>query len=145
MEHHCGLPFVCGRPDAPTEPALLHVKSNLGPLAPPLAYKIDHSGNFLWMGPSHLTPEELLAVRPTGAGLPKRKFAAQWFRQYLQGGSRTQGAIETAAQRDGVCITTLRRAKLDLSVFSSKDGKVGAWSWAWPPAEEQHLVRVSAR
>jgi hypothetical protein len=33
---------------------------------------------FHWTELSKLTPEDLLAARPASAGLPKRKFAAQW-------------------------------------------------------------------
>jgi hypothetical protein len=83
--------LVGSSPDAPTQTALLHVKSNLGPLAPPLDYRIGEAGNFHWTGLSNLTSEDLLAPRPTGAGLPKRKFAAQWLRDCLQPGSQTQG------------------------------------------------------
>ena len=128
--------LVGSSPDAPTQTALLHVKSNLGPLAQPLDYRIGEAGNFYWTGLSNLTQEDLLAHRPTGAGLPKRKFASQWLRDYLQPGSQTQGSIEIAAERDGVCIRTLRRAKFDISVRSSKDGKSGAWSWTLPPPED---------
>ena len=112
--------LVGSSPDAPAQTALLHVKSNLGPLAPPLDYRIGEAGNFHWTGLSNLTPEDLLAARPTGAGLPKRKFAAQWLRDCLQPGSQTQGSIEIAAERDGVCITTLRRAKFDIGVVAPK-------------------------
>jgi hypothetical protein len=134
--------FLAGSsPDAPDHTALLQTKSNLGPLAPPLDYSIGKAGNFHWTGLSNLTPEDLLAGRPTGAGLPPRKFAAQWLRDHLQGGSQTQGAIETAAQRDGVCVATLRRAKFDLGVRSSKDGKSGAWWWALPSPLGQHQAR----
>jgi putative DNA primase/helicase len=139
MEHSAALrtEFLVGSsPDAPAQTALLHVKSNLGPLAPPLDYRIGEAGNFHWTGLSSLTPEDLLAPRPTGAGLPKRKFAAQWLRDFLQSGSQTQGSIEIAAERDGVCITTLRRAKFDIGVRSSKDGKSGAWWWTLPPPED---------
>jgi putative DNA primase/helicase len=129
--------LVGSSPDAPAQTALLHVKSNLGPLAPPLDYRIGEAGNFHWTGLSNLTPEDLLAPRPTGAGLPKRKFAAQWLRDCLQPGSQTQGSIEIAAERDGVCITTLRRAKFDIGVRSSKDGKSGAWWWTLPPPEDE--------
>ena len=128
--------LVGSSPDAPAQTALLHVKSNLGPLAPPLDYRIGEAGNFHWTGLSNLTPEDLLAARPTGAGLPKRKFAAQWLRDCLQLGSQTQGSIEVAAERDGVCIATLRRAKFDIGVRSSKDGKSGAWWWTLPPPED---------
>jgi hypothetical protein len=128
--------LVGSSPDAPAQTALLHVKSNLGPLAPPLDYRIGEAGNFHWTGLSNLTPEDLLAARPTGAGLPKRKFAAQWLRDCLQPGSQTQGSIEVAAERDGVCIATLRRAKFDIGVRSSKDGKAGAWWWTLPHPED---------
>ncbi len=59
--------------------------------------------------------------RPIAAGLPRRKLVAEWLRQNLLEGKRTQYNIETAAQRDGVCITTLRRAKFDLGVLSTKE------------------------
>ena len=126
--------FLAGAsPDAPSQPALLHVKSNLGPLMPPLAYTIDATGAFRFTGLSHLTPGEMLADRPTGAGLPKRKFAAEWLLQQLQQGSRSQYSLEIDAQREGVCIATLKRAKFDLAVISKKDGMSGAWHWSLPP------------
>jgi hypothetical protein len=73
---------------------------------------------------------------PIAAGQPKRKLVAEWLRQRLQNGSRSQFTIELAAQSDGVSIATLRRSKFDLGVKSSKDGKSGAWYWSPPPAEE---------
>jgi hypothetical protein len=131
--------FLAGTsPDAPSQPTLVQVKSNLGPLALPLSYKIDDAGNFLWTGPSNLTSQEVLATRPTGAGLPKRRFAGEWLRQYLRDGRQTQGTIERDAQREGVCIATLRRAKFDLGVRSAKDGSNGLWYWSFPPQQEPH-------
>jgi hypothetical protein len=130
--------FLAGSsPDAPSQPALLQIKSNLGPLAPALSYTIDDAGSFYWTGLSRLTREDMLADRPTGAGLPQRKFAGEWLREYLQNGSQTQGTIEIAAEREGVCIRTLRRAKFDLSVRSVKDGIKGVWYWSLPATEEQ--------
>ncbi len=123
-------------PDAPSQPALLQVKSNLAPLAPPLSYRIDEDG-FFWTGRSKLTLEEMLAVRPTGAGLPKRKFAAEWLYQSLQDGSQSQYALEIAAERDGVSVATLRRAKFDIGVHSAKDGVKGVWYWSLPTAADQ--------
>jgi len=138
--------FLAGAsPDAPSQPTLLQVKSNLGPLALPLAYKIDDAGNFLWTGPSTLTPEEVLATRPTGAGRPERRFAGEWLRQYLQDGCETQGTIERDAERDGVKIATLRRAKFDLGVRSARDGANGCWYWALPPQEEPQPAVKEAR
>jgi hypothetical protein len=130
--------FLAGAsPDAPSQPALVQIKSNLGPLAPPLSYTIDDAGCFYWTGLSSLTREDMLADRPTGAGLPQRKFAGEWLREYLQNGSQTQGTIEIAAEREGVCIRTLRRAKFDLGVRSAKDGIRGVWYWSLPAIAEQ--------
>jgi hypothetical protein len=78
----------------------------------------------------------MLATRPTGAGQPKRKFVAEWLRQNLQNGSRSQYSIEMDAQNDGISIATLRRSKFDIGVKSAKDGKSGAWYWTLPPAQE---------
>jgi len=128
--------FIAGSsPDAPTRPALVQVKSNLGCLAGSLGYLIDSTGAFSWTGPSALTPEEVMMDRPIDAGLPKRKRAAEWLRQYLLEGERSQYNIEFAAQQDGVCMTTLRRAKFDLGVVSSKETFTGAWFWALPGNE----------
>jgi hypothetical protein len=128
--------------DAPTLPALVQVKSNLGCLAPSLGYTIDDTGAFAWTGPSKLTPEEVTAARPIGAGLPTRKLAAEWLRKYLRDGGRSQYNIETAAQLDGVCIATLRRAKFDLGVTSTKESMSGPWLWTLPennqPLTQQH-------
>jgi hypothetical protein len=125
--------FLAGSsPDAPTRPALVQVKSNLGPLAPSLGYTMDQTGGFSWTGPSKLTPEELRTDRPIAAGLPRRKLVAEWLRQNLLEGKRSQYNIETAAQRDGVCITTLRRAKFDLGVLSTKESVSGSWYWELP-------------
>ena len=123
--------FIAGSsPDAPTRPALVQVKSNLGCLAGSLGYLIDNTGAFSWTGPSALTPEEVMMDRPIDAGLPKRKHAAEWLRGYLLDGERSQYNVESAAHRDGVSIITLRRAKFDLGVVSTKESVTGAWFWA---------------
>ena len=116
----------------PAFPALVHIKSNLGALAPSLGYTIDPTGAFSWTGPSHLTPEDVQTGRPIGAGLPRRKQAAQWLRQQLHNGPLTQGTIEAAAHRDGVCMITVRRAKADLSILSTKSNLNGCWFWSLP-------------
>ena len=74
--------------------------------------------------------------RPIAAGLPRRKLVAEWLRQNLLEGKRAQYNIEVAAQRDGVCITTLRRAKFDLGVLSTKESVSGAWYWSLPQNDQ---------
>jgi hypothetical protein len=124
--------LAASSPDAPTRPALMQMKSNLGCLAPSLGYIIDNSGAFSWTGPSALTPQEAMTDQPIGAGLPLRKLAGDWLRQYLLDGERSQYNVENAAQSDGICVRTLRRAKFDLGVVSIKQGVSGAWLWSLP-------------
>jgi hypothetical protein len=95
------------------------------------------------------------AQQPHPGGSPRRpshrrrsaqvKFAAQWLRDCLQPGSQTRGSIEIAAERDGVCIATLRRAKFYIGVRSSKDEKSGAWCWTLPHPEDSHPPVNEAR
>lgn len=118
--------------DAPSRPALVQVKSNLGPLAPSLGYFIGNNGAFHWTGLSKLAPEELMTDRAIGAGLPLRKLAGAWLGDYLRDGQRSQYSVEAAAERDGICIKTLRRAKFDLGVLSTKESISGCWSWVLP-------------
>jgi hypothetical protein len=79
---------------------------------------------------------EVLVTRTTGAGVPhaqvRRRMAAPVFAAW----QRTQYKIEMDAPPDGVCISTLRRAKFDLGVLSAKDGVNGPWYWSQPPQEE---------
>jgi hypothetical protein len=70
-------------------------------LAPSLGYTIDGAGSFSWTGSTKLTPEDLLTDRPIGAGLPRRKLVAEWLRQNLLDGRRSQYNIEAAAHREG--------------------------------------------
>jgi hypothetical protein len=115
---------------------LVQTKSNLGPLAPALGYHIhrtdDLSFAFRWTGPSDLTAEDLQRERPVGAGLPKRKLAAQWLRRQLANGPLSQGTIERAANSDGECMLTIRRAKQDIGVVSVKNTFNGGWYWTLP-------------
>jgi hypothetical protein len=66
-------------------------------------------------------------LSPPAPVCPSASLSPKWLRDCLRPGSQTQGSIEIAAERDGVCIATLRCAKFDIGVRSSKDGKSGGW------------------
>jgi hypothetical protein len=123
--------LVGSSPDAPAFSAVVQTKSNLGPPAPSLGFLLDPEGDlaFHWTGLSTLTPQDLQTDRPTGAGLPQRKHAAEWLLRQLAKGPLSQGTIECAAQRDGIGIITLRRAKFDIGVLSFKNSFDGTWYW----------------
>jgi AAA domain len=126
--------LVGNNPDAPSISALVQTKSNLGPLAPSLGYRIDSMSDppFDWIGPSKLTADDLQTGRPIGAGTPKRKLAAEWLRLQLSDGPLSQATIERAAENDGESMMTIRRAKKDIGVISTKNTFNGVWSWELP-------------
>lgn len=136
--------LVGSSPDAPECSALVQTKSNLGPLADSLAYRIrpGHDPAFQWTGPSNLTMEDLHTDRLIGAGLPQRKLAAKWLAQQLAGGPLSEATIERLAQRDGFALITIRRAKWDMGILSAKDRPGGAWSWKLPQEPTPTHVHV---
>jgi putative DNA primase/helicase len=142
--------LAASSPDSPNNPSLVQLKSNLGRLAPSLGYTIDQTGAFFWTGPSKLTPQDVLTDRPVGAGLPMRRHAAEWLRQTLCDGRLSQGTVEAAAQRDGVCMITVRRAKCDLGILSTRDSVNSPWYWTLPQDQQPakltgHLSNLGGR
>ena len=75
----------------------------------------------------------MLADRPTGAGLPLRKFVGEWLREYLQNGSQTQGTSRSPL-RVKASASPPFVAPIDLGVRSIRDGVKGVWCWSLPPA-----------
>ncbi len=82
--------------------------------------------------------------RPIDAGLPKRKRAAEWLRQYLLEGERSQYTVEFAAQQDGVCIDNLAprqvrsgrrelQGNLHRRLVLGLAGKRISWLTQWSP------------
>jgi hypothetical protein len=123
--------LVGSSPDAPAFSALVQTKSNLGPLASSVGFLFADEGDlaFHWTGPSTLTRDDLQTDRPTGAGLPQRRFAAEWLQRQLAKGPLSHGTIERAALRDGLHMVTVRRARMDIGVLSYKSSYDGAWYW----------------
>jgi len=122
-----------GLPDDPESRALIHIKSNVGPMGRALGYAIDGEGRFSWTGESTITAFDLLAS-PEG---PDRKLteATQWLSEKLKAGSVEQREIKEQAEAAGISYRTLQRAKIALKICSRKATFGGGWLW-WLPATE---------
>lgn len=120
-------------PDDPESRALIHIKSNVGPMGRALGYAIDGEGRFTWTGESTITAFDLLAS-PEG---PDRKLteATQWLAEKLKAGSVEQREIKEQAEAAGITYRTLQRAKSALKICSRKATFGGGWIW-WLPANE---------
>ncbi len=119
------------------------VKSNLGPPAPTLTYRViapDGVPVIGWVdggpGPS---AHELLATEAPRRG-QRRQDATEWLRAELAAGPRSRAEIAAAAGGAGIAARTLRRAADDLGVVSRPGGYQTEWSWSLP-AEVASLGR----
>lgn len=123
---------------------LAHAKSNLGRLAPSLAYRIEErlAGQgadpeqegtvpvLVESGISHFSATDLLALNEPEAR-SKLKEAIALLQAELRDGPKRVSALQAAAKELGISPTTLDRAKQQLSVISVKGG-LSHWEWALP-------------
>jgi hypothetical protein len=129
---------------------LAMTKSNLGRLAPTLAYRIEERAGvpyIVWQGESHHTVATLLATvggEEGGALADARDFLLG----ELNAGPKAARDINPAAKEVGITKATLRRASKSLRVIASKDGFQGQWLWSLPSkalkdAKGAHVEKMS--
>ena len=114
-------------------PSLAQAKTNLGPLAPTLTYRID-GGRLAWTGVSSVTADQLTAVAPTRDQAPARATAAEWLASKLSNGPLRAEAVRAMAESEGVASwRTIQAAKTDIGVESrlryEDDGGARFWEW----------------
>jgi KaiC/GvpD/RAD55 family RecA-like ATPase len=119
-------------PDDPRNRALVHTKSNVGPLTESLRFSIegkDAAARIVWRGTSRLTAADLAA--PDG---PKRQskadLAADYLFEKLQDGPVPIKKLVAEGEFD---LRTLQRAALKIRVIrSGREGESGGWLWELP-------------
>jgi len=116
-------------PKNKSERAVVHLKCNLGPLAPSLGYVIvDNELNFT--GESDLTAEDLSA--PEKKAEKPKDVARDFLENTLDGKPIRQKWLFKRARNAGISESTLRRAALELGVKKKRKGGVaGAGYWVW--------------
>jgi AAA domain len=133
--------YLVGRdPDDKHRRILATAKSNLGPEAPSLAYRLIgdelyDAARVAWEAdPTTHTAADLLRVPADDAERTERGEAGEWLHDYLTGLGGCAGAGETikAAARDGISKTTLHLARKAAGITSSKAGMGAGWVWTLP-------------
>jgi AAA domain/Bifunctional DNA primase/polymerase, N-terminal len=115
--------------DDPSRKILTRCKSNISGSDEAVAYRIsadcDKIPYLEWeTGTFSISADEALNGE-TAIGS-----AVEWLKDLLTIGQHTQATVYQAASDDGISIGTLRRAKNQLGVISSKEnGKNGQWYW----------------
>ena len=120
--------LVVGRiKDDPTLRVVCPAKSSLAPEGGAVAFRLDPEQGFQWAGPYDISVDELLSGSSRGH---KLREAQSFLKEVLADGPLPQTEIETAAQQVGIRPKTLRNARNELGVTSTKVSK--QWVWALP-------------
>ena len=114
-------------------PALAQSKTNLGPKAPTLTYRIN-TGRLEWTGKSDVTADQLTGPPPSQHQAPARATAADWLESKLSAGPLPVETIKRLADVEGIASwRTINAAKADVDVGSrlryEDDGTTRYWEW----------------
>lgn len=120
------------------ERAMIHIKSNVGPLGRPMAFEIlpgGPAGHFQFLGESNLTAADL--SEPEKGKDSVLDSAKEFLREMLGEGELSWAEIEKERKIRGFANKTLQRAKTALGVTSRQyRDKEGRRQWLWvAPAE----------
>lgn len=134
-----------GVTDESSDRVLVHAKSNLGPLAPSLSYRVEtvtvesdgsevRTVRLASKGECNLTARDLLAS-PVATDRSEVGKAAEWLTGELANGDwRESRAVKGAAKAVGISERTLHRAKQRLDVVDRREGYPAVSEWRLPVA-----------
>ena len=118
--------LVARDPEDDARRVLAQSKSNLGPPAPSLGYRIVAAGDAAaveWLGESGHSAGALLAASATDAeGRSALEEAREWLGGLVLEGAVPAADVQRRARADGIADATLRRAKSALGVRSRRQG-----------------------
>lgn len=115
------------------------VKTNVGPTPPPLAFDIEED-RVTWYGQATL-PTASPPARQT-----RLQEAIRFLAEQLSQGPKAATEVEKAATEAGHSPATIRRARKELGMASTKKGQ-GPWIWSLPgqvvqPQSDDHLDQL---
>jgi hypothetical protein len=123
---------VCKDKDDPGRSLFLPVKFNLGPSPSGLAFRLSPQGLLWEEGMIETTADEAL----NGPGRGKVDAAREFLRELLKAGPMPAAEVFAKAKAAGHKDKSLKTAKAELRVVSTKAGGTGkGWVWALPPTE----------
>ena len=118
--------FVAPDPDDEESAVLAQLKSNLGPPAEPLSYRLEavphsHVAGVTWTGRSHRSPAELLGQKGVNTRSQLEE-ATAFLEARLSGGPQRSTQVYEQANGSGISKRTLDRARKALDVRSKPLG-----------------------
>lgn len=126
-------------PDSEGRRLLTVVKSNIGPKPKGLEWSREIDGPVIWHGESDRDIEDVMQ----GGGPAALTIAADFLSRTLANGPISQASVELMAEREGIKVRTLRRAKAAIGVLSERQGqgRTAPWYWRLP----DHAMRLDGQ
>lgn len=127
---------VAADPQDKARKILACVRPSLAAWPPSLEYSIEPHGKVSrieWHGESHLTADDVL--RPSVNAQRKGQLtraATELVKELLEDGPRPAKEVIEACEKEGMSGATVRRAKKQLKIKSTKRDKRGGWDWELP-------------
>lgn len=124
-------------PDEPQNRALVHTKSNIGPLAESLRFSIEGKGNaakIVWRGPSELTAADLTAPDTGKRRETQIGRAQKYLLTALADGPHPVTALVEGSDGE-FSLQVLNKAGKELGIRKSRKGESGAWVWGLPDSK----------
>ncbi len=119
---------------------LAHNKQNLGKPSASLVFTIETAPNgaarVLWCGQSELNASQILRAPIDEEEKSALSEATEFLRDELQDGPMAAKQVKKNARDADISERTLKRAKADLRVKSTKEGD-GSWTWSLPPSGKE--------
>ena len=115
-------------PDDARKRAVVHLKSNVGPIGESLGFTIDE-GEFSWLTKSDLDADRMCEPAQTKEARYSRAEAEQWIIDYLaEKGFASKEEMESKAKADGLGVRAFRDALHNVAE-KFKDGLDGGFYW----------------
>jgi hypothetical protein len=114
--------------------AMIHIKSNVGPIGAPIEFKIEPgglAGHFKILGESTLTAADLSAPEKNKGEDTALNAAQEFLKEMLFEGELPFTEIEEQRKIHGIASKTLQRAKQSLGIKSRQYRKDGKRWWEW--------------
>jgi len=111
--------------------ALVHTKSNIGPIGNSLGYSTAN-GSFSWTGESDLTAQDLLSRESSKEEGDAIAEAKEFLASKLSEKACMVNELYAESEQLGISKVTLKRAKKQLKIEAQKIGLTGGWEWSLP-------------
>lgn len=143
--------LLARHPDDPELRVLAMTKTNLGPPAASLGFRLvsgENGAALQWTGPVDLTADELCGAQTAQVSRRPRERAAEFLKDALANGPRPVTELEKLAAERGLSWKTVERAKQGCGVVTEqvRKGSVSGWYWLLPSAaSDSRVILASAR